>query len=234
MEDLIVAALAISLVEGKGKELEEKMNLSQPLKGPRGFRGRDGRDFDFEEYRDQIAESVSELVKNQIKSFRLSPEQLHELKMKFSDLSDDEIDSLRGPRGRDGRDGRPGRDFDFEENRDSISSMVREFANSMKEDLKLRFKDLSAEDKAELSFKFENFTNEQIEMLKGQRGPRGSRGQKWTPGDPGRMGPPGAPGIAGKNAASVSKINLNKDDFGISFEFVFSDGSKVKTNSVEI
>ena len=136
------------------KMVEEKFNeLPVAHRGPRGFvgargedgtNGRDGKDFVFEEH--------EETIRNWAREFAL----------KFEDLSDDQIHALRGPRGergRDGRDGAEGKSFSFEENKDRIDELLRAEVERLSPEFKLKFSDLSLEDKEEL------------------RGPRGQRGK---------------------------------------------------------
>lgn len=110
------------------------------LRGPRGSDGRDGvdgRSFVFEENRDAIESCIRESIVG-IKD---------SLKLRFSDLTDDEIGQIRGPRGRDGH---PGRDFNFEENRDAIESSIHSGVERIKPELKLRYDDLSEQERSEL------------------------------------------------------------------------------------
>ena len=46
-------------------------------------------------------------------------------------------------------------------------------------------------------FKFEDFTTEQLELLKGEIGPQGPHGDKWDNGDKGDVGPKGDVGNIG-------------------------------------
>jgi hypothetical protein len=127
------------------KMLDERLaELPAVHRGPRGFRGpagENGKDFVFAEHADQIRSWAKEFA------------------LKFSDLDENQIASLRGPRGRDGRDGRDGHDFIFEEHREEISEILKSELQSLAPNLKLKFSDLTLEEKAEL------------------RGPRGQRGK---------------------------------------------------------
>ena len=133
------------------------------LKGPRGQRGKPGEDFVFEENADKIRDILQNYVN----------EKLPELKLNFSDLSDDDIFLLKG---KDGRDGRDGIDFDFEENRVEIQNQICEYIDSVKDSLKLTFNDLSDEEKDSLKMKFSELTEEERSLLKGPRGQRGKPG----------------------------------------------------------
>lgn len=137
------------------KVLEErlsKISLEPGPQGPRGFRGPqgiEGRSFSMEEHGEELRKIV------------------YESRLKFSDLTEDEINSLIGPKGDQGPQGERGpRGFDgesfvFEEYKEEIDGLVRDYIDSIKSEFKLTFKDLSPEDK---------------EKLRGERGPRGQRG----------------------------------------------------------
>ena len=83
-----------------------------------------------------------------------------EFALKFEDFTADQIQSLKGPKGEDDRgghdmhDGRNGKDFSLEENKEYFETLAKSFA-----------------------LKFENFTAEQIEKL---RGPQGSPGKDFS------------------------------------------------------
>lgn len=153
----------------------------ESLRGPMGHSGRegragaDGKGFNFEEHKDSINTELRNFV-NSIKD---------SLKLKLSDLSEDELYLLKGDKGDKGRDGR---DFDFEEHEDRIKNLLPGL-----EELKLKFSDLSLEEVDSLKLKFEDLTDEDISKLprgaRGQRGPRGPVGiqgedsSKWFTGE---------------------------------------------------
>ena len=85
------------------------------LRGPRGQRGKVGKDFIFEEHESRLSDILDKLISQRREEFKLKfeqllPEEKEQLKLKFSDLSDEERDSLRGPRGQRGKIGLPGKD----------------------------------------------------------------------------------------------------------------------------
>jgi hypothetical protein len=217
----------------------------ESLRGPRGRDGRsgiDGRDFIFEEHRDAITAIVTEYVGG------IS----ERLKLRFEDLTSDEVERLRGPRGRDGRDGR---DFNFDEHREFFHSLRLKFSDltdEEKDSLKLRFSMLTEDEKAELKLRFKDLTEEDRALI---RGPRGARGQRGSPGADGERGPrglrglpgpvgprgfQGLPGIDGRDgspgqdAAQITDIRL--EEFGGEFRFVFefSDGTGITTDWISI
>lgn len=131
--------------------------------GPRGL---SGRDFIFSEHEERILDILNETVNNQKES----------LKLKFSDLTEEEKNDLKikGPRGQRGKG------FNIDEHREEITSVLDSFFNEAKESFKLRFTDLSDEEVNSLKLKFSDLTEEEIDSLKvkGPRGYRGSRGPK--------------------------------------------------------
>ena len=83
-----------------------------------------------------------------------------ECAIKFSDLTVEEINSLRGAKGRDGKDGRDGadgKDFVFEEHKAAFEEIAAKFA-----------------------LKFEDFTAEQIGLLRGPAGKDGRNGRDFN------------------------------------------------------
>lgn len=158
-----------------GKMVDERLaQFPSPKRGLRGFSGRDGvdgKDFNFAEHEGTIREWAKEFA------------------LKFEDLSHDQIEALRGPRGRDGRNGSDGRSFVFEENRDAIESAIQSALDELKPELKLKFEDLTDDERAglrgrdgrpgrdfvfeehreyfdSLKLKFEDLTDEEKEALK--------------------------------------------------------------------
>lgn len=120
------------------------------ITGPRGDKGKDGKNFIFEEHR----EVISSLIKDSA--------------LKFSDLTEGEIESLRGPRGHKGRDGIDGQSFLFNNHKEEISEIILTHLGQIKGDLKLRFEDLTEEERFSL------------------RGARGARGQTGKSGNDGK------------------------------------------------
>lgn len=186
--------------------------LSERLPELKGQDGKDGKDFNFEEHKEEIEHIVSNVV----------AATREDLKLKFSDLTEDEVRMLRGPRGQRGK---PGKDFVFEENQDEIKVLIdasvlerkdelklkfsdltkeevenlklkfEDLSESDREGLKLKFENLTEEDKNSLKLKFSDLTEEETEML---RGPRGVRGQRGKRGHTGEQGPRGEKGDQGE------------------------------------
>ena len=229
-------------------DLTEEEILS--LKGADGKEGKDGRDgvdgasFDFEESREDIERSIHNYIST------ISDE----LKLRFEDLSEEEISLLRGKKGKDGRDGR---DFIFEENRESISELVSSFIEENKSTFKLKFEELKPEEKDQLKLKFEDLTEDERSSLRGARGQRGRAGADGQSivgpmgprGLPGAIGPRGYPGkdavaidgkdgVDGKDGADAPVVtDVRVDKWGkneISFEFDFSNGETLVTNKVAL
>lgn len=147
MRSEVLLALVLKAVE---ERLESFSSESVRLRGPRGFKGetgqdgQDGKSFVFSEH--------EETIKSWVKEFSL----------KFSDLSDKEIELLRGPKGLDGKDGKS---LTFEENKEDIQNLVCEVFETLREDFKLKFEDLSDTD---------------LELLKGPKGRDGKDGKSLT------------------------------------------------------
>ena len=126
---------------------------NQGLRGPRGFRGLDGKDFDIEEHLPTIRQNLENI-------FELRKE---ELKLKFDDLTQEEKESLRGRDGKNGRDGIDGKSLSFDDCKEELTSSLIDYINSNLEKFKLKFSDLTFEER---------------KLLKGSRGQRGREGQK--------------------------------------------------------
>jgi len=228
----------------------EDLTLEQieKLRGARGRDGRDGKDFDFESSR----ESITELISGMIGGMRES------LKLRFSDLSAEDIEQIRGARGRDGRDGK---NFNFVEHKDfflGLKPKFSDFTEEEKSELKLRFSSLTDEEKNGLKLRFEDLSDEDRLKLKGSRGPRGQRGANGRDGDKGDQGERGARGLPGglgprgystvgrdggdgedgedgKDAPYIADIKADQNKQGeFTLIFIFSDGTEIETGSVKI
>ena len=182
MNTEVLIALLVKKVEERLAALPD----SSPLRGPRGQRGspgKDGKDFDIAEHADTIRAWAKEFAlkfddltdeqRDLIRGARgrdgrdgkdgknfdvsenmeLFKELAAQSAIKFSDLTPEQKEEIRGHRGKDGRDGK---DFSFDENKDSIESIIRDYVSSISESLKLKFSDLSEEN---------------INDLRGPRGP---------------------------------------------------------------
>lgn len=209
------------------------------LRGPRGADGRDGKGFEFEEHK----EAINALIRDEVA--KLIPD----LKLKFSDLTAEDLAEIRGPRGRDGR---PGKDFVFEEHREFFESLKLKFSDLTDEErdsLTLKFSSLSCQERDELRLRFEDLTDEERLSLRGARGPRGQKGQAGRDGKdglsirglPGPVGLRGEPGLNGRDgidgrdgadAPYITDIDVEKDGKKIRFVFYMSDGTKIRTNSI--
>jgi uncharacterized delta-60 repeat protein len=106
--------------------------------GPAGRAGKNGKDFIFEEHEESIRTI------------------LQAAKVRFEDLTEDQVEALRGPKGDRGADGKS---FSFEEARENINQLLVAYFKEVQDSFKLRFDDLTDEDKSFL------------------RGPRGQRGK---------------------------------------------------------
>lgn len=161
--------------------LSERLSDLDSLKGPRGFKGKPGKDFDLNEHLDTVSETLSTVFNNEKESFKLkfndlSLEEKEELTLKFENLSLDELAQLKGSRGQRGKAG----SFIFEDHKKDIEISLNDYIDSL--DLKLNFSDLSQEEKESLSLHFSQLTIEEKESLKGEVG---SKGLKGSPGKEG-------------------------------------------------
>lgn len=218
----------------------------EALRGQKGRDGKDGKDFDPAENKSLIEGICREVVDSISES----------LKLKFSDLSQEDIHSLRGPRGRDGRDGK---DFKFEEYRSYFDSLKPKFCDFTPEEvdnLRLHFADLSEDEKDALKLKFSDLTDEDRLSIRGARGSRGQRGVQGDKGERGERGVRGLPGFQGLiglrgpegqngfngqdgedgvDAPYIVDIALIQIKFDtVSFDFEFSDGTTIHTNAVKL
>ncbi len=218
------------------------------LRGPRGRDGKDGvdgRDFIFTDH----SRDITAIIRSAIGDMEDS------LKLRFADLTDDDISQLRGPRGRDGRDGR---DFIFDEHREYFDSLRLKFSDLTDDEratLKLRFSHLTEDEKASLKLRFKDLTDEDRLLIRGPRGARGQRGitgrdgadgsqgARGLPGPRGILGLTGARGIDGQDGAdgadgldapTVVAIDVEQRDDDIVFVFKFSDGTDIRSDRVTL
>lgn len=228
---------------------EDQINSLRGPRGRDGASGLDGHGFIFEENRNEI----DAIIKSAIADARES------LKLKFSDLSEDDIREMRGPRGRDGRDGH---DFIFDDHREFFESLKLKFtdlSDTEKNSLKLQFSHLTEIEKSSLKLKFSDLTDEDRTLIRGPRGVRGQKGSQGKEGVNGAMGPRGPrglpgpvgtrgiqgpqgrdglnglDGIHGLSAPRVTRIELDEWPNGeVVFIFVFDDGTEVKSDRVKL
>jgi hypothetical protein len=122
------------------------------LRGPRGLKGQKGSSFNWDARKEDIFSKIKEF-------FDLEKDSL---KLKFEDLSEDDVLKIVGPRGPKGQ---KGNSFDWDIYRDSIYEEIRNLIKEEKDSLKL---------------KFEDFTESQLSELKGPRGSKGQRGSSFN------------------------------------------------------
>lgn len=242
-------ALLIAIVDGI---LAERL----PERGPRGQRGKPGKDFNLDDHIEEVSEILNDLVQAgkdswKVRYTELSAEEKEELKLKFEDLTLEDLERLQGPKGNKGRDGKDGQDFIFTDHEDNIHSSIHKYIDTL--DLKLQFEDLTEHEKLSLKGKRgekgdTGHPGEQGD--KGDRGPRGQRGKsgpQGETGDKGERGPrgvqglPGVPGVqgrvgeSGKDAPIIIDIEISQvSDKKFSLIFFFSDGSKLETPDVKL
>ncbi len=178
-------AVVVALVHKMVTEAISKIDLPDIIEGPRGARGRDGRDFCMEEHID----TIRDLATSYIESIK------------------EEIKGEAGARGADGKDGIS---FDLATYEEEISLIINQAVEVRREELKLKFEDLSPEDlaaitgpkgdrgdkgdsiyiedikplvfetvdkvKEELKLKFEDLSPEDLAAITGPRGHKGDKG----------------------------------------------------------
>lgn len=238
-----------SLVESAALKFEDlTADEISLLRGPRGHDGHDGKSFVFDTYKVEISSLISERV----------AQMSDELKLKFEDLTSDDVSALRGPKGRDGRDGKG---FVFDEHLEFFQSLkpkFKDFSDEERESLVLKFSALTDEERSSLKLKFEDLTGDEISLLRGSRGQRGRIGPKGESGERGELGPRGLqgvrglPGISGatgrvgpsggdgadgqdgQDAPFVTDIRVKQTDDLVSFVFEFSDDTEIETNAATL
>lgn len=213
-------------------------------RGPQGYSGQDGKSFIFSENEEAIISIVNKTILDNT----------DKLKIKFSDLSAEEIESLKGPKGARGQRGRAGQDFNFEDHVEFFKTLRLKFSDLTTEEvdsLKLKFSQLSEEEKSSLKLTFSDLSETDKEELKGPRGARGQRGSQGEKGDTGDIGIPGLPGIGtvgprgytgnqgpkgsdGKDAPIINDILVHQNKDSFYFEFQFSDGTSLETQPIDI
>lgn len=172
---------------------EEQISSIRGPKGRDGRDGRDGKDFVFEEH----LEFFNNL---KLKFSELSPDDVEKLKLQFSHLTEDEKNSL-----------------------------------------KLKFSDLSEEDKMLLRGPRgqRGKTGEQGDSIQGPRGEKGEKGDsiRGLPGPRGFSGINGRDGRDGKDGADapiISDIRAEQTKDEVEFVFEFSDGSEIRTDPIKL
>lgn len=242
-------ALLIAIVDGI---LAERL----PERGPRGQRGKPGKDFNLDDHIEEVSEILNDLVQAgkdswKVRYTELTAEEKEDLKLKFEDLTLEDLERLQGPKGKKGKDGKDGDNFIFTDHEDKIYKSINEYVDTL--DLKLQFEDLTEHEKLSLKGKKGEkgdigHSGEQGE--KGDRGPRGQRGKSGPQGEVGDKGErgsrgvqglPGVPGVRGragldgKDAPFIIDIEISQvSDKKFSLIFYFSDGSKLETPDVKL
>lgn len=174
----------MALILGLVEEAVNSLPLPPTIQGPRGYSGRDGLDFSFEDHKEEIQKIILKAIPSK--------------------------EELIGERGIDGR---KGKDFSFEDHKEDIINILSNVIDSMRGELKFTFDDFTPEqlnylkgldgkdgkdfifeehfqsleeiiqknipDKEELRFKYDDFTFDQIELLRGEKGRDGRDGNDF-------------------------------------------------------
>jgi hypothetical protein len=186
MDKLVTLAVLNKVIENAIKKIE----IPAGERGPRGISGRDGNNFELEDHKSTLLQFIADhspkeifLTEEQKESLRgergergrdgkdFSWEEnksdiqdlINSAVPKFEDFTEEQKEAIRGERGErgkdgkngvDGKDGADGKDFNFEEHKNAIDILIQNH-----------------------SLKFEDFTEEQIESL---RGPSGKDGRSFN------------------------------------------------------
>lgn len=228
---------------------EQRISLKGDM-GPRGLSGKDGigidgkagKDFNFEESREEIKLIVNSYIESISES----------LALKFEDLTEEQQNSLRGPRGQRGK---AGRDFDLEESLPSISNELKTILDNLAPELKMKFSELTEEEKDSLKLKFSSLTDDERYSLRGSRGQKGKQGiqgeagvngingkdgkngLRGIPGLSGRDGTnglDGRDGVDGEDAPKIVDISVNKKKDSFNLVFEFEDGTEIISENIKI
>jgi hypothetical protein len=208
MDKKLVIALVNSLIEKRINAIDHDVfRGSRGPRGAKGLKGDPGKDFVFDENKNQI----NDLIQDHIESIKdylaldfdsLTEEQKQSLKPTFSDLTQDELLQLRGPRGQRGK---PGKSIDWNEVKDEVYQNLVTLFSTEKDELKLKFSDLTECEKENLRLKFEHLTDEQKQELKGEKGERGARGSRGPKGEKRRKWFTGTTRLKGRSGTTRRK-----------------------------
>lgn len=249
MKKEFLIALIESLIDDKVSKID--FNIPIPKRGLRGYRGVkgtdgkdgiDGKNFSFSEHKERIFNEIHEYVNTldlkgsdgvdgkdgtdgkdgQSFSWEESEDQIYELINKSFEENRHMLKGARGQRGK------AGKDFNFEDHREEIFSTLQKFFSTSKDELKLKFSDLSEEEKDLLKLKFKDLTEEDLLKIKGDKGPRGQRG-KAIRGDRGSKWITGNGKPSNKMEASTDDMYL---DHGTGDIFKW-DGSWVREGNIK-
>ncbi len=174
-------ALIDVLIEERIKEIpvvSGKRGVRGP-KGERGLDGKDGESFTWEKFEIQILQQIKE----------------HAIKGERGERGYRGAKGIDGKDGKDGRDGIDGKDFIWDDHKEKILDAIRSH--------KLRFDDLTDEQKLE---------------LKGERGARGQRGKQGLQGERGEKGDDGQDGKSFEWSEHEEKIFSEIEKHKLTFE----------------
>jgi len=198
--------------------LENKDSLSVQgdagERGPRGQRGKPGQSFSFSEEQEKIVDILAQLFTDQKTDLKLNfsdltEEETDSLKLKFQDLTLENKEDLQGLPGERGPRGQRGKGFKFSENEENIKEVI----SDERDNLKLKFSDLTSKEK---------------ETIKGRQGLPGLDGKA------GLQGLPGSQGFSGLDAAEIVSVEIETVGETFCLVFYFSDGTAIETNKIDL
>ena len=122
MKNEVLLAIISKLVDDR---IKKEISLIEHVPGPKGLDGKDGYSFEFSEY--------EETIKSWAKEYAL----------KFSALSEEELESLKGTKGE------AGQSFSFESSREEIERIIQLEIINIQDSLKRKCADLTEDEKLE-------------------------------------------------------------------------------------
>lgn len=222
MENKYLYAAIVDIIE-RTEQVQDKSIDLESLRGPRGIKGRPGRDFNFEDNREEIINLIhnkvvndeSFVAKTKAKDFVFDDhkKEIDALIVKYFDKVKEEIKGEkgepgqagepgpRGPRGPRGQKGAPGKDFNLEEHKEYFESLVPKFKDltyEQREELKLKFSDLHDFEIDKLKLKFDDLSKADREKLTLKFEHLTDENKQELRGPRGPRGQRGKPGIQGE------------------------------------
>ena len=92
-------------------------------------------------------------------------------------------ENFLGNQGKRGPRGIAGDSFDFESNKDSISNIISNHIDLIKNELSLKFSSLTDSEKSKLKLTFDDLSNSEKDSIRGEKGARGQRGRTGQKGE---------------------------------------------------
>lgn len=189
-------AVILAIIDAAIKEhLQNFQDNQEIVRGPRGFRGKDGLDFNFEDHEIKILNIIKKTVDDNHEKFKLKFSDLNQeekeyLKLKFDELTEDQKLEITG------RDGKDGKDFSFDDLTWEQKQQLRgprgqrgrtgvgKDGQDGRDGKDFDFEEVKDQIYSKL---YEYFISEK-ESLKGEKGDAGEKGEKGARGQRGKQG----------------------------------------------